>query len=167
MVKLSAGLVMYRRAGEQVETLLVHPGGPFWAKKDNGSWSIPKGEVSSGEDPLTAAIREFEEETGVRPWGQFIVLGTIKQKAGKAIQAWAFEGDCDPKNFRSNTFEIEWPPHSGKRQRFPEVDRAEFFPLREAVAKVNPAQVQLLDRLERLISSSETLELESEPNIDE
>ena len=164
MVKLSAGLVMYRRAVGQVEILLVHPGGPFWAKKDIGSWSIPKGEVSSGEDPLTAAIREFEEETGVRPDGRFFFLGTIKQKAGKTIQAWAFEGDCDPKIFRSNTFEIEWPPHSGRRERFPEVDRAEFLPLREAVAKVNPAQVQLLDRLERLISSTETLEPENEPN---
>lgn len=141
---------MYRLCGDRVEVLLVHPGGPFWMKKDAGAWSLPKGEVDSGEDALQAAQREFEEETGIRPQGEFIGLGEVKQKSGKVVRAWAFEGDCDPASLKSNTFVMEWPPHSGKKQEFPEIDRAEFLALEEARKKINPAQVALLDALERI-----------------
>jgi predicted NUDIX family NTP pyrophosphohydrolase len=152
MAKVSAGLLMYRMRGGERELLLVHPGGPLWAKKDTGAWSIPKGEVAAGEDALSTAQREFEEETGIRPQGQFLSLGTVTQKGGKAVQAWAFEGDCDPASIRSNTFLMEWPPRSGKQQEFPEVDRAAFFGLEEAKTKINPAQVALLVELERVLS---------------
>ncbi len=151
MAKLSAGLVMCRLGHGQLEVLLVHPGGPFWAKKDLGAWSIPKGEVPAGEDPLSAAKREFEEELGFAPHGEFLALGTVTQKAGKTVEAWAFEGSCDPREIRSNTFRMEWPPRSGKQQEFPEIDRAEFFRLEEATQKVNPAQVELLKRLQQVI----------------
>lgn len=149
---MSGGLLMYRRRAGVLEVLLVHPGGPFWAKKDLGAWTIPKGEVAEGEDELTTAQREFEEETGFHPEGPFHPLGSVKQKAGKVVHAWAFEGDGDPAAIRSNTFEVEWPPGSGQLRTFPEVDRADFFGLGEARRRINPAQVELLDALERMRS---------------
>ncbi|HZT68610.1 MAG TPA: NUDIX domain-containing protein [Terriglobia bacterium] len=151
MPKLSAGLLLYRVRSGRAEILLVHPGGPFWKNKDSGAWSLPKGEVSPGEDPLETARREFEEETGIHPEGEFVSLGEIKQKGGKIVRAWAFEGDCDPASIKSNTFRMEWPPRSGKVQEFPEIDKAGFFTVTEARKKINPAQVALLDAFERII----------------
>ena len=147
MPQISAGLLLYRQRPNGVEVLLVHPGGPYWRNKDEGAWSIPKGEIDAGEDPLAAARREFQEELGFEPNGQFIPLTTIRQKAGKTVHAWAFEGDCDPGSLRSNTFAMEWPPKSGRQVELPEVDRAEFFALEEAKRKINPAQAQWLDEL--------------------
>jgi len=138
---------MYRRRAGKLEFLLVHPGGPFWKAKDAGAWTIPKGEIEDGEDALAAAKREFEEELGLKPEGEFIELTPIKQKSGKRVQAWAFEGDCDPSQIKSNTFTMEWPIRSGRMCEFPEVDRAAFFDLREAKEKINPAQVALLEEL--------------------
>lgn len=145
---VSAGLLMYRRQNNSVEFLLVHPGGPFWKNKDDGAWSIPKGEVQPGEDLLSRARIEFNEELGLEASGNFLPLGSIKQKNGKTVHAWAFEGDL-PQGFqlKSNTFEIEWPPHSGKLKEFPEVDRAEFFAEEIARRKINPAQLSFFDRL--------------------
>ncbi len=140
MAKTSAGLLMFRLRNGEPEVLLVHPGGPFWAKKDEEAWSIPKGELAAGEAPLIAARREFEEETGCRAQGPFIPLTPITQRGGKLVQAWAVEGDCDPAQLRSNLFSLEWPPRSGKRQQFPEVDRAEWFSVPVALQKINPAQ---------------------------
>jgi predicted NUDIX family NTP pyrophosphohydrolase len=139
---------MFRRKRDALEVLLVHPGGPFFVRKDEGAWTIPKGEALSGEDLLTRAQIEFDEELGTRPSGKWIELGSIKQKGGKTVYAWAFEGDL-PESFKlkSNTFEIEWPPHSGKLKQFPEIDRAEFFAEEIARRKINPAQVPFLDRL--------------------
>lgn len=139
---------MFRRQGGGLEVLLVHPGGPFFVNKDEGTWTIPKGEVPPGEDLLKRAQLEFEEELGIRPQGEWIELGSIKQKGGKTVHAWAFEGDL-PVSFhlKSNTFELPRPPRSGKLKRFPEIDRAEFFPEETARRKINPAQVALLDRL--------------------
>ena len=151
--KQSAGLLMSRRRGGVVEVFLVHPGGPFWAKKDAAAWSIPKGEFADDEDPLAAAQREFAEETGLTPSGPFTALTPIKQTGGKTVQAWAVEGDCDPASVRSNTFTMEWPPRSGRRQEFPEVDRAEWFTLDVARNKIHKDQVALLEELERLLSS--------------
>ena len=132
-----------------VEFLLVHPGGPFWKNKDDGAWSIPKGEVQPHEDFLTRAQIEFEEETGTKPFGNFVPLGSIKQKGGKTVHAWAFEGDLPPDfQLKSNMFEIEYPPRSGSFREFPEVDRAEFFPEEIARRKINPAQTSFLDRLQ-------------------
>jgi|SRR6516225_3055813 predicted NUDIX family NTP pyrophosphohydrolase len=149
LFKVSAGLVMYRVNREgRLEVLLVHPGGPFWAKKDFGSWTVPKGETAPGEDLLAAARREFEEELGFVPQGRLLPLGVVSQKGGKKVHAWAFEGDCNPTALKSNTFRLEWPPHSGHMQEFPEVDRAEFFVMDEAKKKINPAQVELLVALE-------------------
>jgi predicted NUDIX family NTP pyrophosphohydrolase len=148
MPKSSAGILLYRvRAGEP-EVLLVHPGGPFWARKDRGAWSIPKGEYEEGDDPRAAALREFEEETG-RPLdaGELAALGKIKQRGGKVVTAWAAEGDLDPAAITSNTFELEWPPRSGRMREFPEVDSAQWFALPEARTKILPAQEELLDRL--------------------
>lgn len=147
MARESAGLLMYRVRQGGVEFLLVHPGGPFWKTKDAGSWTIPKGEISAGENPFDAAVREFEEELGFRPEGEFAPLGSVKQKSGKTVQAWAFAGDCDPAQVRSNTFRMEWPPKSGKFVEFPEVDRAAFFTNTEARARINPAQIAFLDRV--------------------
>src|SRR5262249_9224938 len=127
MPKRSAGVLMYRRGEEGLEFLLVHPGGPFWSRKDIGAWSIPKGEDSATEDPLATAIGEFEEETGVRPRGRFVPLGEVVQPGRKIVTAFAVEGDFDPAALRSNTFELEWPPKSGRRATFPEVDRAQWF----------------------------------------
>ena len=152
MAKISAGLLMFRIRDGEIQVFLVHPGGPFWTRKEEGVWSIPKGEVDPGEGELTAAKREFEEETGVRPEGEFLPLGVIKQKSGKLVQAWAFEGDCNPASVKSNAFQMEWPPHSGKKQEFPEIDRAEFFEIEAAKRKINPAQAPLLEELKRLVS---------------
>ena len=147
----SAGIVLYRRAGGALEVLLVHPGGPIWAPRDASAWSIPKGEYVAGEDPLDAARREFAEELGAPPPdGPMEELGEVRQKSGKVVRAWALPGDLDPDGVRSNTFELEWPPRSGRIQQFPEVDRARWFRVSEARKKINPAQVALLDRLEEL-----------------
>jgi len=148
MPKRSAGLIMFRRKTNVIEVLLAHPGGPFWSKKDLGAWSIPKGEYGDAEDPLTAAKREFTEELGLVPQGEFIPLGEVRQPGGKIVAAWAFEGDCDPSKVRSNTFSMEWPPHSGKMEQFPEIDRAEWFSLETARSKLLKGQLSLLDRLE-------------------
>jgi predicted NUDIX family NTP pyrophosphohydrolase len=147
MPKRSAGLLMYRYSNAAIEVFLVHPGGPFWAKKDLGAWSIPKGEYEVGEEPLAAARREFEEETGFPAVGRFIELGDLKQPGGKIVSAWAFEGDCDPKALRSNTFTIEWPPRSGRKEEFPEVDRASWYSVDEAKQRLLPGQRAFLDRL--------------------
>lgn len=148
MPRESAGLLMYRVRNGALEFLLVHPGGPFWKTKDAGAWTIPKGEIQPGEEPLTAAQREFEEELGFKPAGAFLPLAPIKQKAGKVVRAWAVEGDCDPATIKSNTFEMEWPPRSGRLQQFPEIDRAAFFNMQTAVQRINRAQAPLLVELE-------------------
>jgi predicted NUDIX family NTP pyrophosphohydrolase len=152
MTKQSAGILLYRRKNKQLEVLLVHPGGPFWAKKDQGAWSIPKGEYE-GEDALAAAKREFEEETGFSVSGETLALGQQKQKGGKVIDAWALEGDLNPDALHSNTFEMEWPPKSGKRQRFPEIDKAGWFTVETALEKINPGQaafiLELTEKLDR------------------
>jgi predicted NUDIX family NTP pyrophosphohydrolase len=146
--KTSAGLLMFRRKGRELEVLLVHPGGPYFQNKDDGAWTIPKGEVDEGEDLPGRARIEFKEELGVSPSGDWIELGSIKQKGGKTVHAWAFEGDLkDEFKLESNTFEMEWPPRSGQRKQFPEVDRATFFPVETARRKINVAQNALLDRL--------------------
>lgn len=150
MAKLSAGLLLFRRKGGHLEVLLVHPGGPFFKNKDQGAWSIPKGESQSGEEPLQAALREFEEETGLKPQGTPLALGSVRQPGGKIIHAWAIEGDCDASRIRSNTFCLEWPPKSGQLREFPEVDRAGWFRLEEARKKLLSGQRPLLDRLEEL-----------------
>ena len=144
----SAGIVLYRTGDDGLEVLLVHPGGPFWAKKDLGAWSIPKGEYEPGEDPLACALREFEEETGTRLQApELVELGMVTQKAGKEVTAWAAPGDLDAAAVRSNSFTMEWPPRSGRQQEFPEIDRAEWFALDQARAKLVAAQVELIDRL--------------------
>jgi predicted NUDIX family NTP pyrophosphohydrolase len=152
--RISAGLLMFRRRNDELEFLLAHPGGPLFARKDDGIWTIPKGEAASGEDLLTRAQIEFEEEVGFRSEGvlDWIALGWIKQKGGKIVHAWAFEGDL-PESFepKSNLFEMEWPPHSGKRKMFPEVDQALFFSEEVARRKIKPAQALLLDRLQAAI----------------
>jgi len=151
MPKRSAGILMYRRRGAGVELFLVHPGGPFWAKKDLGAWSIPKGEYAEGEDPAAVARREFAEETGVSPQGELRPLGELVQPGRKIVTAWALEGDLDPSTLRSNRFELEWPPRSGRRQSFPEVDRADWFSPAEARRKILPGQREFIDRLLRAI----------------
>jgi predicted NUDIX family NTP pyrophosphohydrolase len=145
----SAGILLYRRHNGELNVLLVHPGGPFWARRDDGVWSIPKGEYEGGsEDPLLAARREFAEELGSpAPDGETVDLGEIKQRAGKRVRAWALEGDLDASAIVSNTCEVQWPPRSGRMIEIPEVDRAEWLSLEDARVKINPAQVDLLDRL--------------------
>jgi len=143
----SAGLLMYRRSGGHLEVLLVHPGGPFWVKKDLGAWTIPKGEYEVGEEPLAAAVREFQEETGLVASGPFRPLTPIRQRGGKIVDAWAFEGDGDAAALTSNRFSLEWPRGSGRMQEFPEVDRAGWFRLDEAKRKILPGQAGLLDEL--------------------
>lgn len=140
--------MMYRKSGSSVEIFLVHPGGPFWAKKEQGAWSIPKGLVEPGEEKLEAAKREFSEETSVVPSGPFIELGQIRQKSGKEVYAWAFEGKCDPPSIKSNTFALEWPPRSGRMSEFPEVDRGGFFAIADALRKINPQQAEFVNRLQ-------------------
>jgi predicted NUDIX family NTP pyrophosphohydrolase len=144
--------MMYRRCSGNIEVLLVHPGGPFWKNKDDGSWTFPRGEVRDGEELLAAAEREFSEETGLSPTPPHQELGETRHKSGKIVHAWAFEGDCDPPTLRSNTFKIEWPPKSGKLAEFPEIDRAEFFSLEAARAKVFAVETVFLDRLSALIA---------------
>jgi predicted NUDIX family NTP pyrophosphohydrolase len=144
----SAGLLLYRGAGTDTEVFLVHPGGPFWAKKDEGAWSIPKGLPDKGEDLLAAARREFAEETGfASPEAEYSALGAFKQRGGKTVHAWAVEGDCDPSKLVSNSFEMEWPPRSGKRARFPEIDRAGWFKPPEALVKMLPGQRPIVLKL--------------------
>ena len=151
--KRSAGLLMYRRRESGIEVFLVHPGGPFWSKKDRGAWTLPKGEYEADEDPLEAARREFQEETGFLASGSFIDLGSVRQKSGKIVIAWAFEGDCDPAKLVSNTCEIEWPPHSGKRVEIPEIDRGRWYGFADARDYIRAEQGELLDRLEQQLAN--------------
>ena len=146
-MKQSAGLLLVRERSGRLEVLLVHPGGPFWAKKDLGAWTIPKGEIAEGEDPLAAARREFEEETGVRADGAAVPLTPRRQAGGKLVHAWMVRGDLDPQAVKSNTFTLEWPPRSGRRQEFPEVDRAAWFPLEEARRRILKSQAPFLDEV--------------------
>ncbi len=152
MAKISGGILMYRKHNGELQVFLIHPGGPLWVKKDTGAWSIPKGELDPGEDPLSAAKREFEEETGFKVSGTFIPLSPVKLKSSKVVQAWAVEGDCDSEAIRSNTFSMEWPPKSGRQQAFPEIDRAAWFGIEEAKEKINKGQTPLIEELERLSS---------------
>ena len=150
--KISAGLLMYRLQDGKLQVLLAHPGGPFYRNKDNGFWTIPKGEIAADEAALDAAIREFTEETGITPQGDFIFLDSVKQKSGKTVHAWAIAGDWDEAEpVKSNTFELEWPPHSGIKQLFPEIDRALFFFVPEALEKVNESQREFILRLEMFL----------------
>jgi predicted NUDIX family NTP pyrophosphohydrolase len=144
-MKRSAGLLLYRRKGKAFEFFLVHPGGPFWRRKDAGAWTVPKGAIEQGEDPLAAARREFAEETGFSVDGAFVELGDFKQPGGKHVAVWAVEGDCDPAKLTSNEFEMEWPPRSGKRESFPEVDRGAWFSENEAREKFLIGQRSLLE----------------------
>ena len=153
MAARSAGILMYQWRGGELFVLLVHPGGPYWANKDLGAWSIPKGEYAPGEDPRLAALREFEEELGTSPEGEPVILGEVMQKGGKQVTAFAMEGEFDAERMASNTFELEWPPRSGRRQSFPEVDRAAWFSLADARTKILAGQAVLLDRLVLLLSS--------------
>jgi predicted NUDIX family NTP pyrophosphohydrolase len=152
MARTSAGVLLYRRPDGVPEVFLVHPGGPFWAKKDLAAWSIPKGEFDPAEDPLVAAKRELEEETGLVVEGEFRPLKPIRQAGGKIVHAFALEGDLDPSAIRSNTFEMEWPPRSGRRQVFPEVDRAAWFPIDVARGKIHKGQVALLDEFQAVLA---------------
>ena len=147
MTKQSAGILVYRRKNKHIEVFLVHPGGPFWLKKDLGAWSIPKGEIEEEEDPMKVALREFKEETGQVVNGDFTPLQPVKQKGGKIISAWAIEGEVNEDKIISNTFEIEWPPKSGKMKSFPEVDKAAWFSIDAAKEKINPAQINFIDEL--------------------
>jgi len=152
--KPSAGLLLFRRSAGALEVLLVHPGGPFWASKDDGAWSIPKGQIEDNEDPLAAARREVEEETGASPSGTFIALTPVRQTGGKVVHTWAIESDFDPSSLRSNLFEMEWPPKSGKRAMFPEVDRAEWFDLATAARKILESQAIVLRDFERRMTDT-------------
>lgn len=146
---VSAGLLLFRRRNGLLEVFLAHPGGPFWVRRDEGAWTIPKGGVETGENPLDAARREFEEETGISPSGDFIPLGSIRQRAGKIVHAWAWEGDADAARITSNTAETEWPRGSGRRITYPEVDRCAWFSPEEARKRMNAAQAEFIDRLEK------------------
>jgi predicted NUDIX family NTP pyrophosphohydrolase len=152
-VRQSAGILVYRLVPASLEVLLVHPGGPFWAKKDDGAWFIPKGEIEPDEEPRAAAYREFREELGMAPpAGEPLELGTVKNKSGKLIHAWALAGDLSLDGFVSNKFELEWPPKSGKKREFPEVDRAQYFAVDLAVQKMHPAELPLVERLLRQLA---------------
>jgi predicted NUDIX family NTP pyrophosphohydrolase len=152
MAKKSAGLLLYRKVDDSVEVFLVHPGGPFWAKKDDGAWSIPKGELTEGEEALEAAKREFQEETGFAVEGRFEALEPVKQASGKIVYAWAIEGDIDSSAIRSNNFSMEWPPGSKKIRKFPEVDRGGWFALATARQKILTGQSPLLEELVRILN---------------
>jgi predicted NUDIX family NTP pyrophosphohydrolase len=147
---------MHRTTNGVIEVLLVHPGGPFWVRKDHGAWSIPKGEYPPDEDPLAAAIREFHEETGFQPLGPFIPLTQVRQASGKLISAWAVQGDWDPALLKSNTFSMEWPKGSGRLREFPEVDRAAWFDLAEATRRINPGQLGLIEELNQMLNDRRT-----------
>jgi len=151
--KRSAGILLYRIRNDKPEVFLVHPGGPFWKKKDAGAWSIPKGEYTIGEEPIDAAKREFNEETGIELEGNFLVLSPVKLKSGKVIDAWAVEQDVDPAEIKSNFFDMEWPPKSGKMQSFPEVDSAAWFSVEEAMEKINEAQKKFIEELIKKLKS--------------
>jgi predicted NUDIX family NTP pyrophosphohydrolase len=151
--KRSAGLLMYRESAEKIEVFLVHPGGPLWSRKDQGVWTIPKGEYEADEDPLSAAQREFHEETGFIATGEFIELGTVRQKSGKVVTAWAFQGNCNAADLVSNSCEIEWPPRSGRRIQIPEVDRGQWFSFDVAKTYIRAEQIPLMDSLDRWIDS--------------
>jgi predicted NUDIX family NTP pyrophosphohydrolase len=155
MPKRSAGLLMYRRHNGQVEVFLVHPGGPFWAKKDMGAWSICKGEYAESELPLEAAKREFQEETGFTAQGSFLELGVVQQASGKIVSAWAFEGDCDPGKLVSNHCQVEWPPRSGRMIEIPEVDRGGWFSIAAASERILKSQEPFLDRLSQMLNRGE------------
>jgi len=157
VAKTSAGMILFRVRDAELQVLLVHPGGPFWKKKDDGAWFVPKGEVEVGEEVLDAAKREFQEETGISPRGEFLALGSVKQKSGKTIFAWAFEGDCDPAKIKSNTFTIEWPPKSGRVAEFPEIDRADFFTLAQAKIKMHPVEFPFVERLHEILRTKGVL----------
>ena len=154
MAKQSAGIILYRHRDSALEIFLVHPGGPFWKNKDSGAWSIPKGEFDEREDPLQAARREFHEETGCSVEGSFIALRPVRQAGGKMVHAWAVEGDCEAESIRSNSFTIEWPPRSGQRKEFLEVDRAGWFSLELAREKILKGQLMLLDELQRILKDA-------------
>jgi|ERR1043165_6417765 predicted NUDIX family NTP pyrophosphohydrolase len=158
MPRISAGLLMYRICNGELQVLLAHPGGPLFKKKDEGAWSIPKGEVEPGEDLLATARREFEEETSITPQGPFIPLSAVTQKGGKIVHAWAFEGDCEASAIVSNTFSMEWPPKSGRQMEFPEIDRAEFFDAATAKRKIKAAQAALIEELETAIQRKDRAE---------
>jgi predicted NUDIX family NTP pyrophosphohydrolase len=149
----SAGLLMYRIGERGLEVLLAHPGGPFWSRKDEAAWTLPKGECNEGEEALAAAQREFTEETGFTACAPFLPLGEVRQKSGKRIAAWACSGDCDPALLRSNSFEMEWPPRSGRMQSFPEIDRAQWFTAAQARHKLIAGQVPFIDALEQLLAA--------------
>lgn len=151
---VSAGLLMYRRGPQGLELFLVHPGGPFFRNRDDGVWTIPKGVIEEGEEPLAAAQREFNEETGLRPSEPFVPLTPVRQKGGKLVMAWAFEGEADPAAITCNTFAMEWPPRSGRMQTYPEVDRAGFFSPAHARIKLNPAQAAFVDELIALLAAA-------------
>ncbi|MGO9136088.1 MAG: NUDIX domain-containing protein [Syntrophales bacterium] len=153
MEKKSSGLLLYRRRDGALEVFLVHPGGPLWTKRDMGAWSIPKGELGADEDALAAARREFEEETGFKMEGRFTELTPVRQRNNKLVHAWAVEGDCDAALVRSNTFPLEWPPHSGITREFPEIDRAAWFSMATARQKIFNGQIGLLEELEKILSS--------------
>jgi predicted NUDIX family NTP pyrophosphohydrolase len=158
MSKKSAGLLLFREVSGHLEVLLVHPGGPLWAKKDEGTWSIPKGEFEDNEDPLAAAKREFEEETGFTVDGEMISLEHLRQPSGKLVYAWAIRGDVDPSQLKSDTFSMEWPPKSGRYQEFPEVDRAAWFAIDEATRKILKGQAAFLDQLQEKLGGPHRIE---------
>ena len=157
MPKKSGGILLYRQIASNLEVMLVHPGGPFWTKKDEGAWSIPKGEIEESEDPLEAARREFEEETGLAVAGDFLPLSPLRQPGGKVVSAWAIEGDFDVSNLRSNTFSLEWPPRSGRHREFPEVDRACWFSIEEARRRILKGQEPFLSEIEQKLEHSRSV----------
>jgi predicted NUDIX family NTP pyrophosphohydrolase len=156
MAEISAGLILFRRPATGVEIFLAHPGGPFWRNREEGAWTIPKGRVEPGEEPLATAQREFREETGIEPQGPFLDLGSVRQKAGKVVHAWAWEGDADATAIVSNTTSLEWPRRSGRRITFPEVDRCGWFGSDRARELMNPAQAELVGRLQEVLESRDS-----------
>ncbi|HAR95222.1 MAG TPA: NUDIX hydrolase [Deltaproteobacteria bacterium] len=151
MPSQSAGILLYRLTKGRLEVFLAHPGGPFWAKKDRGAWTIPKGEFEANEEPITAAVREFFEETGAQVHGPFIPLGSVRQRSGKVVSVWAAEWDLDPQRLKSNSFSLEWPPKSGRQQEFPEVDKAAWFSVEEGRMKMHSGQLSFIERLQGIL----------------